>query len=213
MPMTTCPHCRAELEIDPADLGHRVECPACRAAFVADQPVRLPTAEPDRDRKPRHRLRTWNDEDDLPEDLQWRARHRLHTPGQWLQVLGWIDVGIGGLSVIVGAVMLIAALSGPGGGWEVGAYTLGQGVATAVVGGLKGIGGGAMKRVRNRPLSVTTAVAACVPLNLNCCLWMIQGPLYLLGLAFGVAALSVLFRADVKKAFEMNRPDGDLDAA
>jgi hypothetical protein len=191
-----------------ADRGHIVQCPHCELAFEA------PRAKSER-RRSRRRSRTWNDEDDLPEDIQWRARHRLQTPGSWIQALGWVDVAVGFLGLIMGIALLVGTLNGPpapGPSWEFAALTIGQGVSSIVVGGLKGIGGAAMKQVKNRPLSVVTAVATCVPLNVNCCLWIIQVPLYFVGLAFGIMALTVLFRADVKRAFEMNRPGGDLDA-
>jgi uncharacterized CHY-type Zn-finger protein len=37
MPVVFCSTCRAELEVEPSDLGERVECPACRQTFVALQ--------------------------------------------------------------------------------------------------------------------------------------------------------------------------------
>lgn len=44
MPVVSCPNCRGELDLDPADLGHRVECPLCRGTFTADRPVTPPPA-------------------------------------------------------------------------------------------------------------------------------------------------------------------------
>jgi predicted Zn finger-like uncharacterized protein len=35
MPIVQCPRCRAELDVDDADLGHKVECPQCQAVFPA----------------------------------------------------------------------------------------------------------------------------------------------------------------------------------
>lgn len=36
MPVVSCPDCRGELDLDAADLGHRVECPLCRGTFTAE---------------------------------------------------------------------------------------------------------------------------------------------------------------------------------
>jgi hypothetical protein len=38
-------------------------------------------------------------------------------------------------------------------------------------------------------------------------------PAYIVSIVFGIMAMTVLFKADVKKAFEITRPDGDTDAA
>jgi DNA-directed RNA polymerase subunit RPC12/RpoP len=52
MPVMSCPSCRAELDLDATDLGHRVECPACRKQFVAEvappvSPPTTPRVDPD----------------------------------------------------------------------------------------------------------------------------------------------------------------------
>jgi hypothetical protein len=54
VPVVACPSCRAELDLDPDDLGHRVECPGCLTQFVANRrtepppvPPPAPTVEPD----------------------------------------------------------------------------------------------------------------------------------------------------------------------
>lgn len=44
MPVVSCPSCRGELDLDAADLGHRVECPLCRGTFTADKPAAPPPA-------------------------------------------------------------------------------------------------------------------------------------------------------------------------
>ncbi len=42
MPVTRCPHCSRELEIDDADFGYRVQCPACQSAFTPEEPAPPP---------------------------------------------------------------------------------------------------------------------------------------------------------------------------
>jgi uncharacterized protein YbaR (Trm112 family) len=49
MPVVSCPNCRGELDLDAADLGHRVECPLCRGTFTAtaEQPPPAASRAPD----------------------------------------------------------------------------------------------------------------------------------------------------------------------
>lgn len=46
MPVTRCPHCRTELEIDDADFGYRVQCPACQSAFTPEAESNAPPPPP-----------------------------------------------------------------------------------------------------------------------------------------------------------------------
>ncbi len=39
MPVTRCPHCRTELDLDAADFGYRVQCPSCQSAFTPEEPA------------------------------------------------------------------------------------------------------------------------------------------------------------------------------
>jgi ssDNA-binding Zn-finger/Zn-ribbon topoisomerase 1 len=47
MPVVSCPNCRVELDLDDADAGHLVECPACLHKFTAPgTPVLRPVPPP-----------------------------------------------------------------------------------------------------------------------------------------------------------------------
>jgi hypothetical protein len=137
----------------------------------------------------------------------------LASPGVALQILGWVDVAAGIIGVIIGVGCLIAGATGGGpGSWQMVWLNLGPGLSGVLIGGLKIVGGAAMKAVRNRSLALLAAVAACVPLNVNLCLVWLLFPAYLVGIVFGILALIALADAGVKRAFEVNRPGGDVDA-
>jgi hypothetical protein len=80
-----------------------------------------------------------------------------------------------------------------------------------VIGAVKAMGGRQMKQVKNRPLSIAACVAGCVPLNVSCCMSSLAFPAYIVGIVFGIMGLTKLLNAGVKKAFEANRPGGDID--
>lgn len=205
-----CPACDGEASVLTADLGHRVECPLCDKTFTA------------RDRKSRRRPRIRYDDEDgdgdddgtpTPRAVVRRAERRLAGPGAALQVLGWLDVAAGVIGVILGLVFLAdGTVSRGSGSWALVWLNLGPGLSGVLLGGLKAFGGAAMKGVRNRPLALLAAYAACVPLNVNFCLVWLLFPAYIVSIVYGILALTSLFRADVKRAFEVTRPGGDVDA-
>lgn len=218
-----CTACDGTVSVLSADLGHRLECPLCQKTFVPRDPTDRPSGRPkwraeEEDRPSRRRRSSrYQDEDDdryddSPKAVVRRAQYKLGTPGGGLQVLGWIDVGAGVISLIIGIIMLAA--NGSSGGQEVvwGALSVGLGVSGVITGGLKALGGAAMKNARSRSLAVLAAIAGCIPLNINPCMVWLLFPTYILSIVFGIMALASLFTADVKKAFEINRPDGDTDA-
>lgn len=231
MYVVECPNCRIELDLEPADVGHLVECPAClhrftgtaTGAITTKPPVLKPVQQSDLDDERIGRQR-WRDADDLtprrrsaeadeyasPKELILRTQSRLATPGGGLEVLGWIDVVAGVIGLIFGLVML--AVSSSGDPLAITLLVVAPGVSGIVLGGLKAFGGRAMKTARNRTLAVLAAIAGCVPLNINLCMSWILFPAYIVSIVFGIMALAVLFKPDTKKAFEMNRPGGDTDA-
>jgi len=46
VPITRCPHCRTELEIDADDFGYRVQCPSCHSAFTPEKDAAALPASP-----------------------------------------------------------------------------------------------------------------------------------------------------------------------
>ncbi len=186
----------------------------------------------DDDDRPRRR-RGYRDEDPYessdPKAWVWQAKRDLASPGGGLQVLGWLDVVYGLLYVLIGVLMGMGVSSGGGAGglsWEVVAMTIGLGVSGILMGGVKAFGGMEMKKVKNRRLGMIACVSACVPIYLLACLLGFFGPQYMftccpavftipsyiVGIVFGIMGMTKLFRKVMLKAFEVNRPDGDIDA-
>jgi hypothetical protein len=218
-----CTACRGRVAVAPADLGHRMQCPLCDGIFTARDP-NAPTPAPswrsrrdrDGDRPSRRRRRALDhdeyDEDTSPQAIVRRAQTHLTTPGGGLQVLGWIDVAVGVISLIIGIVAIAADLTGgTGNSWQFGLLNAGPGLSGVILGGLKAFGGAAMKQARNRSLSVLAAVAGCIPLNISCCMVWLMFPAYIVSVVFGIMALAALFKPHVKQAFEITRPGGDTD--
>lgn len=124
-----CPRCATELDVDDADRGHRVACPACRTTFRAEPeppPRREPEPEPEPERKPAtaaarraSAIRKWNDDSDYMNDTAVPPRHWLdreddHGPDPLRVVrrmLAWPANGLiwtgwlGFLILIVGGVL------------------------------------------------------------------------------------------------------------
>ncbi|MCU0705652.1 MAG: hypothetical protein MUF18_16890 [Fimbriiglobus sp.] len=235
----SCPACQGKVSVVADDLGHRVECPMCAQVFRADDPDRPPPSRSSRrddDRPTRRRSRDDDDEDDDrprrrrrrrldddgyenpyqspdPKAWVWAARRDLTTPGAGLEVLGWIDVALGVLGLIIGVGFAVsdpnAITGGPNAFFFWG--NLGPGISGVVIGAVKAMGGRQMKQVKNRPLSIAACVAGCVPLNVSCCMSSLAFPAYIVGIVFGIMGLTKLLNAGVKKAFEANRPGGDID--
>jgi hypothetical protein len=152
------------------------------------------------------------DENPSPQEVVRRAQIHLATPGGGLQVLGWIDVAVGVISLIIGIVAIAADLTGgTGNAWQFGLLNAGPGLSGVILGGLKAFGGAAMKQTRHRSLSMLAAVAGCIPLNISCCMVWLMFPAYIVSVVFGIMALAALFKPQVKQAFEITRPGGDAD--
>lgn len=241
----TCPACQGSVSVTPDDLGHKVECPMCQQVFRAEDPDRRSSrggkdsrrsSRRDDDDEPgwrrsSRRSRSHDDDDDDrprrsrrgPEDPYespdpkvwvWQTKRDLATPGGGLEVLGWLDVAFGLLSILIGVLAGIMEPTSITGGpsWMMFWLNLGPGISGVVLGAVKAIGGRNMKQAKNRPLATAACVAACVPLNVSCCISALAFPAYIVGIVFGIMGLTKLFNRNVKKAFEVNRPGGDVDA-
>lgn len=183
----------------------------------------------DDDDRPRRRPRYEDPyESPDPKAWVWQAKRDLASPGGGLEVLGWLDVVFGGLYILIGVLMGMAVTGGGAGvvGWEVVAMTIGLGVSGIAMGGVKAFGGRLMKQVKNLRFAMIACYSGCLPVYLLACLLVFFGPQYMLtccpgiltlpayivSIVFGILGLTKLFRQSVKKAFEVNRPGGDVDA-
>lgn len=230
-----CPMCQQVFRADDPDGGRRSsrrddDDPNWRRRSSSRRSRRDDDDEYDR---PRRRGFTSDDPYESPEPKAWvwAAKRDLATPGGGLQVLGWLDVVYGGLYVLIGVLMGLGVSSGVGGGagaptWEVVAMTIGLGVSGILMGGVKAFGGLAMKKVDNRRLGIIACFAACLPIYLLavllafagpqyvfvCCPALFTLPSYIIGIIFGIMGLTKLFSRHLQKAYEVNRPGGDVDA-
>ena len=220
-----CQHCLGKVSVLRLDLGHRVECPICKAVFRAQLPRTSKRDEDDDDDRPRRRRRRDLDRDsdrmqrDLdeysPRQILRNATEDLNAPGGASMVLGWIEVVFGVLNLGIGGLFLSAATGGPAAtgalGW--GIWHMAGGLGGMLIGIVRVIGGKAMREVKHRPMALWASILGLVPLSTATCLFFLTGPSYVVSLVFCIIALGRLNQTHVKKAFELNRPDGDVDAA
>jgi hypothetical protein len=80
------------------------------------------------------------------------------------------------------------------------------------MGALKIVGGTAMKNLKSRNMALMGCWASVMPLNIGTCISFIMFPTYFVSLVFGIIGLVALNKPSMKKAFEFNKPDGDMDA-
>jgi uncharacterized protein YbaR (Trm112 family) len=219
----------------------RAEDPDARRSSRRDRDDRDDDSWDDRRRRRSRSRSRYDDDDDRPRRRRyedpyespdpkawvWQAKRDLASPGGGLEVLGWLDVVFGGLYILIG-VLLGAAVGGGGGGveWEMVALTIGLGVSGIAVGGVKAFGGRLMKQAKNLRFAFVACFAALPPINLIACLLVFRNPQYMItccpgvltfpawivSIVFAIIGLTKLFRQSVKKAFEVNRPGGDVDA-
>lgn len=203
-----CPNCTTELDIgEDVAAGQAVECPICLTRFVSDHPPALAR----RDRGNHY------DEDEDHDDDDDRSRRRfverltyeeaikqVLTPALGLQITGWVGALLslfGGVGFTAFAVVAItnAPPKGPNQGeaiiWMVVAllYTVFGTLYFAAI----AYGAAKMKRLESWGWGMTAAILGILTAVLcGLCL-----PTTWAGMAFGIWALVVLSRSEIKAAF------------
>jgi len=118
MPVTTCPTCGGQMQVDESDLGYELECPHCAARFTPPKPKTLRTAVTtkafDDDDEPRRRSRGGSRRRSAYEPPTARERERTvargRTVGLWMLIVGYgalvlhVLIGIG--LIILGIVLM-----------------------------------------------------------------------------------------------------------
>jgi predicted Zn finger-like uncharacterized protein len=226
-----CPSCERSLRVPDNLLGRNVKCPSCSTTFTAEDPAAAPPppaeeeAPPERpsrrrraaeepeesyeEERPSRRGRPRPEPEDEEDDDEERPRRRRRRRGGWreeeakaavsgpaiaLMIAGILGLVMGGLNIIVAVVNLAGGGGGPGGGNPDPANLVGQVIGAFVSliwGGIVTAGAVQMKRLHGFGSAMTASIVALLPCN-PCCL---------LGLPFGIWALVVLNRQEVKDAF------------
>jgi hypothetical protein len=218
-----CPKCTTELDVT-GDVrpGEPVECPVCLTRFVPDRPpARARRArrrddgddsddeDEDLDRPRRRRRHRYEDDPLTPEE----AEDRLRGPATWLQITGWGGAALnflGGIGVAGLGVTLVR--NGPPNpqSEEDAIVMIVVGVLGAVFGtpyfAAIGFGAGKMKRLESWGWGMAAAILGIATIAL----WGPCFPTTWAGMGFGIWAVVVLGKAEVKGSFP-GRDDYDED--
>jgi hypothetical protein len=207
MPVSRCPRCDTQVQIDERDLGYDVECPMCRAVF----PARPDTAEPptvhragDRFDRPRYepprdeeRPRRRDDDDydyRNPREVIEDARRAVLMPALLSVIACVIALCYHGVDTAINLMnrqLLVNPLNGQPIPVEM--YVTGK-VVIALWQLIVIAGSFAMMRLRARGFCFTAMVMQIIPCAGPCCLF---------GLPVGIWGLVVLSRPEVREAFEL----------
>jgi hypothetical protein len=206
-----CPECGSGLEVEEEHRGWTVRCPHCRHEFRPGQGTpAVPTPEADSDElpKPKRRRREAVDDDEYYDDHDW-ALGEVSGPATALKVIGWIGIVLSLLSFGIWVVLVAMVMAAPppgqnnrGGDKErndvlaQAAIYIPQSCVAFVVSIVMLIGAGKMSRLENYGWAQAAAVVGMIPCISPCCL---------LGLPFGIWALTVLNRPDIQRAFRRAR--------
>lgn len=208
MPVVVCEHCRTSVEIGREHLDAEVQCGRCGRAFVAkenraDSPKHDPGYDDIGEPRGRRRSRLIDDEfDEYPEETLADARAKARGPALALMIVNAISL----LLLVVGVAFVVVVFQGAparrGGGGMGGAEM-------AIVFGIYGLygliavvklllgffGGRALIRLGSYGWAMAGAIATVVPLD---------GCLSLIFVPFGIWALVVLQKPEVKWAMRWN---------
>jgi predicted Zn finger-like uncharacterized protein len=215
-----CPSCDRLLRVPDDLLGRLVKCPSCGDTFTATQPEPSPPtqinergeivregpepgairAEEDTPapvslpRPPIH-VPDLDDEDYPYRTHRGSARSQVNAPASALQVVGILACALSLLSLALHVVLAVAGLPNDPRPDEERIANMVGGVVGALFGlawaGLILYGAHKMKTLENYGLAMAASIVAMLPCN-GCCI---------LGLPFGIWALVVLNRPDVRDAF------------
>lgn len=214
-----CPQCRRRVLMPVELAGQLVQCPGCGATFTAgreDRPASAQASElpiaprPDYERweeplrmEPKAARRRYDqDYDEDPEEARYRRRQRhlrdtaMHSvsgPATALQVTGGIAAALSGIMLFVHCMGGVDR-GGPRDEFLMMGEGLG-GVVIALVGLCWGLvillGASKMRALDNHGSAMTAAIIAVLPCS----------PCWILGLPFGIWALTVLGKEEIREAF------------
>lgn len=217
-----CPSCEAALRVPETLMGKNVKCPKCQTTFVAEmeelsEPQGITNEPVPSGKRRRPPPPEEQEEEELPPDEEFdeeeerprrRRRRRRYSeakdlisgPATALLVVGIIDIALGLLGIVLRMLGIgFLAMGGPQGrrgGADPGVMAglvsgILFGVAAIILGSLITLGASKMKNLNSYGLAMTACILAMIPC-INCCI---------LGLPFGIWALVVLNKPEVKDAF------------
>jgi hypothetical protein len=217
MATTNCPSCNRLVSVPEELFGRAVRCPSCGNVFTVSAPddpeVRTAPAIPSRTPSPassRGEVEDEGQEEDYEEEPRPRKRRRRSRREAARNLVMGPAIALmaaAGLGIVIGLFFLVGAVAGPAQppppppnadagfragyafGFHAGRY--GPGVLSVIGGLVLLIGSILMLQMRSYGMAITTAIIALVPCHCSC----------LLGVPFGIWALIVLNREDVREAF------------
>jgi len=228
MALVKCPKCREHLDLDEEYLGQEVDCGACGTVFVAQvdgapKPVRREPDDEDYDRPPRRSRDDdyYDDDDDYDRPRRRRRRSRIEDapgivagPANGLIWTGWLSAmlcAFGGLAFAAYGYSQIDNQRMPKNDPEV---MVVFGLAGAILGApyfiVVAIGGHQMKRLRGTGWGYTAGGMGIATMISPLC------PVSWAGMGFGIWAIVVMSRSEVRDAIEANqrrdlKPERDDD--
>lgn len=210
-----CPSCNAALRVPDNLLGKNVKCPKCQTTFTAEMEEAAERQSIAREPAPARRSRAMEEpeEEDFLEEEEEEERPRprrrgkrrsaaameaVSGPATALLVVGIIDIVLGILCVLIYLGLSLLARGAPPAmaGQQrdlMSSVVMGifLGIGTIIFGSIITMGASKMKKLTSYGLAMTACILAMMPF-VNCCL---------LGLPFGIWALTVLNKPEVKDAF------------
>lgn len=195
MPVTVCPHCGVDVDLNAEDGGEPVECPACHSVFTAPLPIARPV------KRLRHRMRSSRNYYDSAEYLIHHAKSECNVPASGLIAIGALSV-FNGLGTAVGGGLAGKPAFGIPANWMPALY-LGYGLYMAAAGAFQIYAGRQMRGAKQYGLCLIACITAVIPGVSPC----------VIGFVFGIMGLIKLRDPWVKKGFAANRPGFDPDTA
>lgn len=200
MPLAVnCPACGEPLEVEDEYRAWKVRCPRCRHEFHPDAGEAAPDADPE---PPRRRRRS-RYEDDSADPRAAAAEVAGAATG--LKVVGWIGLVFAPLAVLLWVFILVMTLNNAQFRRNMGrnqdevigeaVFYIVQGAVAFVISAVIVRGAGKLARLESKSWATAAAVLSMVPCLSPCCL---------LGLPFGIMALTAMGRPNVQDAFRRN---------
>jgi predicted Zn finger-like uncharacterized protein len=199
---SNCPGCGAKVRVPESLIGKSVKCPKCQSVFTAEAPE--PGFEEVVEEEPRPRRRRPDDEPDDQYEDEYEPRPRRRGGRQRaleaVKPAAICVIVAGGLGFLYAVVNLVFVL---GGNRVANFGPAGANDAARQIGSVCGVGltfiwaiivvyaGIMMLNLRNYSSVMIGVIFGMLPCNAGC----------FLGLPFGIWALVVLNRPDVKRAF------------